>query len=357
MPLPELIELIERFAHHLGRHASGATRTGYVRNLRQCLEHLKEDLGREPVLEDFSRPRLQDYLDALPDQAPTVQRKCFALKKFLRYCVEMEELPIQDSGRALRAPPLPRPKVKFLSVEQAAQLMEAPTSRGDGVQQVRDAGLLQALYGGGMRASEALDLDLESLLLDTPRPGHTTIRVWGKGQKERVIVVNGRTDAALRRYLARRDELVDPERPCRAVFLSTETGGRLSRRRLLALVKGYAAALGFKCYPHLLRHSCATHMLWRGSPLRAVQAYLGHSDPAVTARYAHVDVEHLRRECADRHPQGRDPEPAACAAPATVPALLAQAIGLFRQVLALLQPGEGPVLPLGPWGSPQPVPS
>jgi integrase/recombinase XerC len=170
--------------------------------------------------------------------------------------------------------------------------------------------MLEMLYGAGLRASELVSLNLESI--DFARK---VVRVVGKGQKERIVPFGGKALAALEAYLLVRSDLLGPRsgadglRAENAVFLNAR-GGRLS-------VRGLAKRLGARLEeapierrvtPHVLRHSFATHLLDGGADLRSIQAMLGHSSLGTTQRYTSVSVEHLRDVYQSAHPLGDDPE-------------------------------------------------
>jgi integrase/recombinase XerC len=164
--------------------------------------------------------------------------------------------------------------------------------------------MLELLYGAGARVAEVASLSLERLDMD-----QRTVRVHGKGDKERVLPLGGPALSALQEYLAVRPELrgrrtgkQDP----RALFLG-RYGTRLGVRQIRALVKRYGMrALGHAdVHPHALRHSCATHLLDAGADLRGIQELLGHASISTTQRYTHVSVDRLLEVYARAHPLAR----------------------------------------------------
>lgn len=205
-----------------------------------------------------------------------------------------------DSPRV--APRLPR----ALPEEDVVRLLDSVT--GTDARSCRDRAILEVLYGTGMRVGELVGLDLADLGSDTG-----LVRVLGKGGKERLVPLTGEAADALARWLGPdgRPELV-PARWARrgddeAVFLNNR-GGRISRQGVWAVLTHRAAAVGLEgggrhVHPHVLRHSCATHMLARGADIRVVQELLGHASVATTQLYTKVTLEHLRRAYEAAHPR------------------------------------------------------
>lgn len=202
------------------------------------------------------------------------------------------------SGLRLRKPQRLPPPV--LSEAQARRLMVAPFA-GSRIGQ-RDRAILDLLYGTGLRLGECLRLDLEDVDL---YEGQLLVRK-GKGKKDRMVPLVGAAAKALDLYLRDvRSWLVRSPREA-AVFLSRD-GDRLSRTGLQARLRQYGKAIGLKLRlrPHVLRHSCATHLLKGGADIRHVQQLLGHQDLRTTAIYTRVDVEDLRAVIERAHPRGR----------------------------------------------------
>jgi integrase/recombinase XerD len=199
---------------------------------------------------------------------------------------------------------VPQSIPKALDEEEVERLLGAVT--GDDPLAQRDRALLELLYGTGIRISEAVGLDLEDLDLEG-----AMIRVLGKGHKERVVPLGrGARDAlvaylrdgrlALRQARGRRPKDAD------AVMLNAR-GGRISRQACWTIVRraGERVALGDRLSPHVLRHSCATHMLEHGADLRVVQELLGHASISTTQVYTKVSPERLRTVYDAAHPRAR----------------------------------------------------
>ena len=267
----------------------------YERFLTETHRRL-EDVDMAAVEEHLARRRAAGIAPA------SVARELAAVRGLHRFLVEEGLAPV-DPTDELAAPPLPKRLPKALSEEEVEALLCAPV--GDDPFAVRDRAVLEVLYGTGMRASELVGLSLGDLGSDTG-----LVRVLGKGSKERLVPLGRHAAAALEAWLGPRGrpELA-PRRWARrgdaeAVFLNSR-GGRLSRQGVWTVLKKRAAAVGLaaKVHPHVLRHSCATHMLAHGADIRVVQELLGHVSIATTQAYTRVSTEHLRAAYEQAHPR------------------------------------------------------
>ena len=197
---------------------------------------------------------------------------------------------------------------KALSEEETERLLGSVVGTGPVV--LRDRALLEVLYGTGARVSEVVGLNLGDVAGALDSADLPLVRVVGKGDKERAVPLGRLAWAALDEWLSGQGRpLLAPARwrrrgDAEAVFLNVR-GGRLSRVGAFGVVKKYAARVGLeeKVSPHVLRHSCATHMLGRGADVRVVQELLGHASVATTQRYTKVSPEHLRRAYEGAHPR------------------------------------------------------
>jgi integrase/recombinase XerD len=189
---------------------------------------------------------------------------------------------------------------RALSEDETRRLMVAPPYWG--AVGPRDRAILEVLYGTGIRLGECVRVDLQDV---DPREGRLLVRN-GKGRKDRVVPLVGQAVAALDHYLREvRHALVRDPRE-QAVFLSA-IGTRLSATMLQRQVKQYGKALGLRVTPHMLRHSCATHLLHHGTDVRQIQQLLGHRALETTALYLKVDVSHLAEVISRAHPRDRRP--------------------------------------------------
>jgi integrase/recombinase XerD len=168
---------------------------------------------------------------------------------------------------------------------------------------LRDHAILELLYAGGLRVGEIVALREEDLHLDQARA-----QVRGKGDKERIVPLGRRAVEALEEYAKRgRPALAQAAKGARALFLS-KRGKALTRQWVWEMVRAAGSAsdsTARRASPHMLRHSCATHMVEHGADLRSVQRLLGHADIATTQVYTHVAMEHLKRVHREHHPRGK----------------------------------------------------
>jgi integrase/recombinase XerD len=231
-----------------------------------------------------------------PAAAATLQRKAACLRSFYRY-LRREGLLQRDPTADLRGPRRTQRLPRVLSREQVAALLAQP--RGSEPLALRDRALLETLYACGLRASEAIALELGDVDLDGG-----LLRARGKGSKERLIPVGHQAVAALRAWCARgRPAVLGPR--VQPVLLLNRRGGPLTRQGLYKIVQGHARSAGLegRMTPHTLRHSFATHLLAGGCDLRSLQEMLGHADLATTQVYTHLSAEGLKEAYFSAHPR------------------------------------------------------
>jgi integrase/recombinase XerD len=239
--------------------------------------------------------------------ASTVARALSTLRGYYRFLVE-EGLTTGDPTADLPGVAVADLIPKALSEEETELLLGAIVGTGPAVR--RDRALLEVLYGTGARVSEVTGLNLGDVSEAMDAGGVPLIRVYGKGSKERVVPLGRLAREALAEWLSGEGRALMVPKKWRlrsdadAVFLNAR-GGRLSRVGAFGVVKKYAERVGLadRVSPHVLRHSCATHMLARGADIRVVQELLGHASIATTQRYTKVSPEHLRRAYEDAHPR------------------------------------------------------
>ena len=232
----------------------------------------------------------------------SVTRTLVSVRGLHRFLVA-EGYRVDDPSADVEIPSLPRGLPKALSVVQVVSLMDAVA--GDDPSARRDRALLELLYGTGCRISEAGSLSLPDVDLHDG-----LVRVTGKGAKERIVPLGRCAATSLERWLAPAGRgALEPDRWARrgdaeAVFLNRR-GGRLSRQGLWLIVRrhGDAAGIGSLLTPHVLRHSCATHMLDGGADIRIVQEMLGHASVSTTQIYTRVSTERLRAVYRAAHPR------------------------------------------------------
>jgi integrase/recombinase XerD len=238
-------------------------------------------------------------LDGRRPVAPaTLQRKIACLRSFYRH-LRREQILDQDPTSELR-PPRSRARLpKVLSRDEVNRLLEQP--RGLSPAALRDRALLETMYACGLRASEAITLELGELDLEAG-----ILRARGKGSKERLVPIGSKAIATLHTYLAQgRPRLVGLDDESR-VFVNLRGHG-LSRQGLYKIVQGHAASAGLehRMSPHTLRHTFATHLLAGGCDLRSLQEMLGHADIGTTQIYTHLSADRLRDVYFDAHPRAQ----------------------------------------------------
>lgn len=297
---------VRAFCDHLAgeRRASPNTVLAYRRDLLSLCQFIADKCGPGAGLQDVDRFVLRGWLSALAKtiSANSIARKLASVRTFYRFLMRGGQ--VRENPAAQLATPTVRRKMPaFLAAEQAAEVMVAPLEVGtlSQPQRVRDAAMLELLYGSGLRVSELCGLDLSGIDFE-----QGMLRIVGKGRKERLVPLGGKARQALQSYLALRGALRHPKsgaQDSKALFLG-RSGTRVGVRQVQRLVQRYGA-LGTgrsDLHPHALRHSCATHMLEGGADLRAIQEMLGHSGLSTTQRYTHLSMDRLLQVYDQSHP-------------------------------------------------------
>ncbi len=294
---------LERFLEMLvvERGASPNTLDAYRRDLEDFGRFLERRQGRP---ERASAEDVRAWLADLGDRgfaASTVARRLSALRHYYRFLF-LEGERSDDPTSRIDRPRTRRPLPRLLSAEEVEALIAAATRR-PGPEGTRLLALLELFYATGLRVSELVGLGRGALA-----PDLRSLRVTGKGGKERLVPIGGRARAALEKWLAIRPERDARGRPVPWLFPSRGRSGHLTRQRALQLLKELAVECGLdpaRLSPHVLRHAFATHLLEGGADLRAVQTLLGHADIATTQIYTHLQTERLARVVTQHHPLAR----------------------------------------------------
>jgi integrase/recombinase XerD len=242
---------------------------------------------------------LADGRNGRPPVAPaTLQRKVACLRSFYRH-LRREQLIDNDPTSELR-PPRARGRLpNVLSRDDIGRLLAQP--RGNSPAALRDRALLETMYACGLRASEAISLELSELDLESGM-----LHARGKGAKERIVPIGGKAIESLGAYLAKaRPRLVGIQEESR-VFVNLRGAG-LSRQGLYKIVQRHARSAGLenRMSPHTLRHTFATHLLAGGCDLRSLQEMLGHADIGTTQIYTHLSTDRLRDVYFEAHPRAQ----------------------------------------------------
>ncbi len=288
------------------RGSAKLTIAAYTSDLAQFAEFLEK---RQVVLSGARREDVRAYIQELFSNSldgRSVGRKLSAIRHLYRHLLLDGKID-KDPTLNIDLPKQWKVLPKALSrAEVGAMLAGTPpqneTARGQALR-LRDHAMLELLYAGGVRVSEVADARLEDLKLEM---GYILVR--GKGDKERMVPLGVPAQHALQQYLKDSREVIAKTRSSPLLFLGSG-GRRLSRQRVWQLVgeAGLASGLasGRRASPHMLRHSCATHMVENGADLRTVQTILGHSDISTTQIYTHVALDRLKSVYAKHHPRAK----------------------------------------------------
>lgn len=288
-------DLLDQFEQDL-RVASGRspnTIQAYLLDLFLFSRFLESHGGS---LLDFSGEEIASYFLSREDLAPRSRSRILSsirswgrfLKRQGYSSVDPKDLPL---------PRLPRGLPKVLSEEEVRRLLDIPDPSTD--EGIRDRAIIAIFYASGLRVSEVAELTLDRIDLE-----EETVKVMGKGLKERISFLDREAIERLSIYLEKvRARIKTKEK---TIFLTRRQEG-FTRQGLWFMIKGYArkAGIAIDISPHTLRHSFATHLLANGMDIRSIQILLGHSDIQTTEIYTHVEISHLRVELERHHPRGR----------------------------------------------------
>ena len=303
MLVEEAIRAFESYLRH-ERDASPNTIEAYLGDLEGIVAWGRGEGRRVLDLADLDIVFLRAYLASLfgAMEPASIGRKVASVRVFFRF-LDSRKMIARNPAALLRAPRIPRKLPRFLTVDQAMSLMDVPeasTPKG-----FRERAILELLYGAGIRVSELVSLDLRDVDL-----AGRTVRVMGKGRKERVVPIGHHAASAIRGWLEARPGFGPNGPACDALFLNG-SGKRLTVRTVQRMVGRCSGLLGTSggVGPHALRHTYATHLLGGGAGLREIQELLGHSSLSTTQKYTHVTVEHLAEVYDRTHPKAhRDGE-------------------------------------------------
>jgi site-specific recombinase XerD len=295
-PAGRIDALLERYLAVLAaeRNLSRFTVRNYATDLRHLFAFLAEH-DVDPLA--ITRATFRAYLASLIEAGVahgSVTRRVSTARSFYKW-LRLEGVMREDPLANVQGPRKPRRLPHVMTLEDITSLIGA--ADGDRPADLRDRALLELMYAAGVRLSEAHGLDIGDVDLQG-----MAVRVTGKGNKERVVVMGEPARVSVERYLRDGRAVLAAKRRSprggeeRALFLNRE-GGRMSQRRMQLIVRKYALSAGIdeRVHPHLLRHTFATHLLDGGAELRVVQELLGHSSPNTTQIYLHVTEERQRK--------------------------------------------------------------
>ncbi len=275
------------------------TLDAYERDLQMYAEHLE---GTHALLETARQQEVAGFLQHLHRhqiEPRSVARKLSCLRGFYKWLL-LDKRIRHDPTVNIESPKAWKVLPKALAESETAEMLDAATvtatgAAGDAVA-LRDRAILELLYAGGLRVSELTGLRSEDLQLDAGR-----VLVRGKGDKERVVPLGRPAVEALEQYIERGRPLLEKHKRSSGLFLSQQ-GSTLTRGWIWELVKHSSGGLAS---PHMLRHSCATHMVGHGADLRSVQTLLGHADIATTQVYTHLAIDRLKAVHRAHHPRAK----------------------------------------------------
>ena len=296
------------FIDHLRieRGLSENSLTSYGRDLRYFLEFLQD---RNLNLSEITASTLSEFEVWLKDRSlaiSSINRTNSAVKSFLLYCAREYDLNLPTGE--ISSHKVARKLPKALTIDEITSLIESAKSLSE-TASLRDVALLELLYSTGGRVSEIIGININDLAkVESDNEVIQTIKLRGKGAKERIVPIGSYALGALDNYLVRvRPALVAKTgKNENALFLNSR-GGRLSRQSAWNIVLQSARACGLegKVSPHVFRHSYATHLLDGGADIRVVQELLGHSSVTTTQIYTLVTIDKIRHSYSSAHPRAR----------------------------------------------------
>ena len=284
------------------RHASQYTLRNYLHDLRHFIDYaVKENIA---TLEDVDIQLLRLYIASLLEEGyekSSIARKLSALRSFYSYLTQVNII-TKNPLLTISSPKLTKRLPMFLSTDEVNKIIMTPDSSTP--LGMRDKAMLEILYASGLRVSEIASLDIANVNLE-----EREIRVLGKGSKERITLMGKPAVSAIDFYIREGRPKLIGKRSTDALFLN-RYGSRLSKRSIEQILSRYATAAGLtkRVFPHMIRHSFATHLLDGGADLRVVQELLGHVSLSTTQIYTHVTQTQARKVYLASHPRAKKQE-------------------------------------------------
>ena len=290
---------LERFRDYLALEAGNSAHTvaSYLRDIARLAEYASSRGAKAP--EQLTAPQIREFIYFLKDLglAPTtIRRQISAIRTYFKFLVG-EGLATRDPSERIESPKRWRTLPAVLTVAEIDKLLAAPNT--DERLALRDAAILEFAYATGVRVSELISVKLHDFSFE-----ERTVRVLGKGSKERIIPFGKIALGRISSYARELRPHLDRGKSRGVLFLNAR-GAPLSRVGAWGIIKANARRAGLtkRVTPHTLRHTFATHLLEGGADLRAVQEMLGHADLATTQLYTHVDRDYLRTVHKSYHPR------------------------------------------------------
>lgn len=282
------------------RNYSKHTIKAYLADIKEFSLVIKEMDLLLPDNSDIDFARLDEapirvYISKLynKNKKVSISRKLASIRTFFEFLIRTGSMK-SNSAKLVPTPKGEKRLPTFLTVDEVVKLVEAPGS--DNAYESRDRAILELLYSCGLRVSELVGINLGDLDLDS-----MSVKVLGKGNKERMVPLGSKACTAIKIYLSQRLDL----KPKEDHLFVNSRGGRLTTRSIDRIIKKYAVISGIpkNISPHVLRHTFATHLLGGGADLRAIQEMLGHKSLSTTQRYTHTSIEKLMEIYDKTHPR------------------------------------------------------
>ena len=298
------LRLISSFLDYLKveKGLAALTISAYRSDLAQYSEFLQK---RKRVLRDARRQDVRDFLNSLLSNGVdgrSVARKLSTLRHFYKYLL-LDRYIEADPTLNLDTPKQWKVLPKSLAKDEVESVLQGPPrAKDDRLSQalaLRDRAILEVFYAGALRVSEIINVKLEDLKLEM---GYMLVR--GKGDKERIVPLGRAAQDVVQLYLRDARPVVAAGKSSPTLFIA-RCAKRITRQRVWQLVNAASAQSGRHASPHMLRHSCATHMVENGADLRTVQTILGHADISTTQVYTHLALDRLNRVYKQHHPRSK----------------------------------------------------
>jgi len=278
------------------------TVSAYESDLEQYAEFL---LKRKRALRDARRQDVRDFLNVLLSNGVdgrSVARKLSTLRHFYKYLL-LDRYIKADPTLNIDSPRQWKVLPKSLAADEVEKILQGPPRAKDDrlshALTMRDRAMLEVFYAGALRVSEIINVNLEDLKLEL---GYVLVR--GKGDKERIVPLGRAAQEIVQAYMRDARPVLAAGKSSPTLFIA-RGAKRITRQRVWQLVNAASVQSGRHASPHMLRHSCATHMVENGADLRTVQTILGHADISTTQVYTHLALDRLNRVYKQHHPRSK----------------------------------------------------
>lgn len=300
--MKQLVKQFESYLIH-EKNASPHTHKNYMVDITQFFNFLSGRLEgvmqkKPSYISNVDVNIVREYLATMvKNHSPSsMARKIASLRTFFQYCLRKGFVK-SNPAKEVATPKVPRRAPRFLTVDEVFALLDAPSN----VEALgaRDKAILELLYASGIRVGELVELGVTDVDLS-----ESTVRVLGKGRKERVVPLCEKATKAIGVYVGFRPELI-PEGTTENAMFVNRRGGRLTARSVERMLNKYILVCGLqkKVTPHVLRHTFATHLLGSGADMRGIQELLGHASLSTTQKYTHVSVDNMMKTYDETHPK------------------------------------------------------